>query len=61
MTPQQERSISAFTNVLAFNVILKAAMASPPQIPGSSSIALAAVEDPFMQPVTALARFSDRS
>jgi hypothetical protein len=27
----------------------------------SSSIASAAVEDPFVQPVTALTRFSDRS
>jgi hypothetical protein len=50
---------------LAINVILKAAMASPPQIAKasctSSSIASAAVEDLFAQPVTALTRFSDRS
>jgi hypothetical protein len=42
-------------NALAINVILKAAMASPPQIAASctsSSIASAAVGDLFAQPVT---------
>jgi hypothetical protein len=50
---------------LAINVILKAAMAPPRQITKasctSSSIALAAVGDLFVQAVTALMRFSDRS
>ena len=61
MTPRQRRSISASRNALAINVIIKAAMASPPQIAKasctSSSIASAAIGDLFVQPVTALTRF----
>jgi hypothetical protein len=64
-TAAERRSISASGNALAINVILKAAMMSPPQIAKVSctlfSIASAAVGDPFAQPVTALTRFSDRS
>src|SRR5580704_8020161 len=55
-TAVERRSISASRNALAINVILKAAMASPPQIARasctSSSIASAAVGDLFEQPVT---------
>ena len=64
-TAAERRSISASRNALAINVILKVAMASPPQIASasctSSSIASATVGDLFVQPVTALMRFSDRS
>src|SRR3984893_17829726 len=53
-TAAERRSISASGNALAINVILKAAMASPPQITKasctSSSIASAAVGDLFAQP-----------
>src|SRR3984893_16957914 len=52
-TAVERRSISASRNALAINVILKAAMASPPQIARasctSSSIALAAVGEGFVQ------------
>ena len=52
-TAAERRSISASRNALAINVILKAAMASPPQIARasctSSSIALAAVGEGFMR------------
>jgi hypothetical protein len=51
----ERRSISASRNALAINVILKAAMASPPQIAGasctSSSTELAAVGEGFVRPV----------
>src|SRR5580704_9211229 len=63
-TAAERRSISASRNALAINVILNAAMASSPQIARasytSSSIASAAIGDLFVQPVTALTRFSDR-
>src|SRR5260370_14615742 len=52
-TAAERRSISASRNALAINVILKAAMASPPQIARasctSSSIALAAVGEGLLQ------------
>jgi len=52
-TAVERRSISASRNALAINVILKAAMASPPQIARasctSSSIALAAVGEGFVR------------
>src|SRR3984957_2410247 len=54
-TAAERRSISASRNALAINVILKAAMASPPQIARasctSSSIALAAVGEGFVRRV----------
>ena len=62
-TAAERRSILASRNALAINVILKAAMASPPQIARasctSSPIASAAVGNLSVQPVTALTRFSD--
>src|ERR1700730_16324679 len=52
-TAVERRSISASRNALAINVILKAAMASPPQIARasctSSSIASAAVGEGFVR------------
>src|SRR6478672_13045348 len=52
-TAAERRSISASGNALAINVILEAAMASPPQIAKasctSSSIASAAVGDAFVR------------
>jgi hypothetical protein len=55
-TAAERRSISASRNALAINVILKAAMASPPQVARASctlsSIASAAIGDLFVQPVT---------
>jgi hypothetical protein len=55
-TAAERRSISASRNALAINVILKAAMASPPQIARasctSSSIASAAVGEGFARVLT---------
>jgi hypothetical protein len=60
-TAAERRSISASRNALAINVILKAAMTSPPKLRSfphlNLQIASAAIGDLFMQPVTALTRF----
>jgi hypothetical protein len=64
-TAAERRSISASGKALAINVILKAAMASPPANCESFlhliSDRIGGVGDLFVQPVTALTRFSDRS